>query len=158
MSNARVPTSAQQERFLELVAEGVNPVEAAEQAGGFTASRFRGLAWRDEAFGERYATARQARYRLKRAAEIAEVARRKAERRALKEKVARASARAFADEVASEVRARLETDHDRFGAEEDEHVALGVPGPTPEERERATRIEVEREWEAAIMREQLKNS
>ena len=108
--NAGVPSPEQQARFLALVAEGFDPVEAAAQAGDFTASRFRGLAWRDHDFDRRYRDARKARYKIKRQRELEDIARRKVEEKALRENLARASARVLAEEVVLEVRARLETD------------------------------------------------
>jgi hypothetical protein len=54
--------------------------------------------------------------------------------------------------VVAEIAARLNK------LEEDDECAVPrMPAPTPEELERAARIEVERQWEAAVIRERLES-
>jgi hypothetical protein len=61
------PSPSDEARFLALVTEGVDPYDAAREISGgrLTASRFRSLAKRDEAFAEAYRLAKQAREELR---------------------------------------------------------------------------------------------
>jgi hypothetical protein len=97
---ANPPTPEDAERFLEAVRLGDHPVDAARVLG-YTASRFRALAWRDMDFALRYRTARKELYRIRAETHKAERAVRKAELDRLEQADSRAGAAAMSPATAA---------------------------------------------------------